>query len=117
MSVGFSVNGAGSKRFSFSAMDLSSIFFDKEVPYSLLLMKGNGKINYTDLGNNNGICKWRLLELEMEKRSSHYKVSHARFVLINRVMVYLKIYQIHAKCTLAAITLGVRDEAFKMLIS
>ena len=45
------------------------------------------------------------MELEMEKRSSHYKVSRTQFVLINRVVVYTR-YMIHAKCTLAAISLG-----------
>ena len=48
----------------------------------------------------------------MEKRSSHYKVSRAQFVLIDRVVIYPGVYQIHAKCTLAVITLGVWDEAF-----
>ena len=39
----------------------------------------------------------------MEKRSSHYKVSRAQFVLINRVVVGTRFI---AKCTLAAISLG-----------
>ena len=38
----------------------------------------------------------------MEKRSSHYKVSRAQFVLIDRVVVYTRFMQ----CTLAAVSLG-----------
>ena len=40
----------------------------------------------------------------MEKRSSHYKASRAQIVLINQVVVYTRFD--HAKCTLAAISLG-----------
>ena len=55
----------------FVSVDLSSIFSEKESPTdSLLLMKGMGKCSST-VDNNNDM----LLELGMEKRSSHYKLS------------------------------------------
>ena len=34
----------------------------------------------------------------MEKRSSHYKVSRAQFVLINRVVVYTRFMQMYIGC-------------------